>query len=651
MPEQKEPEKTKDRVINDAYLALEQSVYAAIETYSNVHRGSGHYSAATTYLYEQSRKIVLDYLGLNADKYMVIFCTPARAVALTKLTAPENHRIIKSSDIGLPLGIHAVAVKKNALPKGVPFETGGGTTKLVSKKWVMWADTPDRFEAGTPAVINVIAFARALQLMQQYGKDIFLFVSGEALNAGDILYRDEVEHLSGAELLHELRRTMTGRDIQVPTSAGRSAFINLDNSASTPSFRPVWNTVRKTWRQPPEVRQEIISGVRKVISGIMEAPEEQYEIIFTSNTTEAINIASKSLVRKSDESICPVILNTLVEHSSNELPWRMLPGHTLIRLTADTNGVMDMEELEALMKAYNQTGRHGNQRIEIVAVSGASNVLGVCNDLKEISGIVHKYGARLLVDAAQLAAHRQITMDGCGIDILVFSAHKIYAPFGSGVLISRKGQLQFSSEAYELIRASGEENAGGIAALGKSLVLLQRCGMEIIRQEEQMLTAKAIQGLSGIKNLTIYGIQDPASYAFADKLGVVAFALSGKRPDFIAREIAWRGGIGLRTGCHCAHILIKRMLKISPFLEQFQRLIQILFPKFRFLGVMRISLGAGNSEQDIDKLIQVLGEIAGTNTSTGDAAPAQTKKQKFRQSAMRSELNRFAESRRELVFS
>jgi selenocysteine lyase/cysteine desulfurase len=363
-------------------------------------------------------------------------------------------------------------------------------------------------------------------------------------------------------------------------------------------------------------------------------------------------VAAGALCRKSDQDIRPIILNTIVEHSSNELPWRMLPGHTLISLSADMNGFLDMNELEDILNAYNQTGKHGNMRIEIVAVSGASNVLGVCNDLKEISRIVHKYGARLLVDAAQLVAHRQITMEISGIDFLVFSAHKVYAPFGCGVLVSRKDQLQFSHEALELIRLSGEENVGGIAALGKALLLLQRVGMDAIRHEEQVLTAKALRGLSEIKGMTIYGLQNPVSPAFTDKLGVIAFALNGRRPDFIAREIAWRGGIGLRTGCHCAHILIKRILNISPFLEQVQRLIQILFPKFRFLGVMRISLGAGNSEEDIDRLMKVLCDIAGAPTAAADGAPhSVTNKKIFTQATIRSELNRFAEGRRDLVFS
>jgi selenocysteine lyase/cysteine desulfurase len=109
----------------------------------------------------------------------------------------------------------------------------------------------------------------------------------------------------------------------------------------------------------------------------------------------------------------------------------------------DAEGFVDSNELETLLCAYNQKGLHGKKRIKLVAVSGASNVLGVFNDLAEISRIAHRYGARLLVDAAQLVAHRRIEMDKCDIDYLAFSAHKAYAPFGCGVLVAGKGLLHF----------------------------------------------------------------------------------------------------------------------------------------------------------------------------------------------------------------
>ena len=142
-------------------------------------------------------------------------------------------------------------------------------------------------------------------------------------------------------------------------------------------------------------------------------------MIFTANTTEAINLVAESLSR-TDTGIEPVVVNTILEHNSNELPWRTLRGFSQIRLGVDADGFVNLNELDTLLCSYNQQGEHGEQRIKLVTVSGASNVLGVCNDLAEIGRIVHRYGARLLVDAAQLVAHRKVEVEACGIDYLAF---------------------------------------------------------------------------------------------------------------------------------------------------------------------------------------------------------------------------------------
>jgi selenocysteine lyase/cysteine desulfurase len=214
------------------------------------------------------------------------------------------------------------------------------------------------------------------------------------------------------------------------------------------------------------------------------------------------------------------------------------------------------------------------------------------------------------VDAAQLVAHRKVDMADCNIDYLAFSAHKVYAPFGSGALVVRKGLLNFNTAEMQLIRSSGEENAGGIAALGKALVLLQRLGMELIRAEEQALTVRVLRGLAQIPGLKTYGVQDPESPLFAGKIGVVAFALKSMMSNQVAKELALRGGVGIRYGCHCAHIITKRILNISPFLEKFQRVIVSLFPKLQLPGIARVSLGIENNEEDVDRFILILGQIA-----------------------------------------
>lgn len=594
----------------DAFRELELGVFAALETYSNVHRGSGHKSIATTYLYKQARKIVLENLGLNKSKYTVIFCTPVRAEELKSKLEPDTYKILSSDEIGLFLGIRALAVKRKALPAGAPFQSGGGTASLISPDWIIWARTPEKFEAGTPSIINVIAFAKALLLSSHSGKDAFKNISGEIISAADILYKDDLEKYIGRNLLDELRRTIIGRNVSVPTTEGIKPYTNLDNAASTPTFTPVWEAICQTWRQPGEVRQGMIKEVRSICSQVLGAPINSYDLIFTSNTTEAINLAAKSLKLESNADSEPVILNTLLEHTSNELPWRMLPQYSTIRLNVSNEGFLDLNELETILSEYNGKSLHGKKRIKLLAISGASNVLGTYNNLAEIARIVHKYGTRLLVDAAQMVAHRKIDMERCSIDYLAFSAHKVYAPMGSGMLVARKGLLNFNEKELVQIQLSGEENTAGIAALGKALVLLQRIGFDVIQEEEQTLTRRAIQGLSNIKRIRVYGIKDPSSVLFEHKGGVVVFTMKGKISSRVANELAERCGIGVRYGCHCAHILIKYLLGVGPKLERFQRILARVFTDVRFPGVVRISLGIGNSEKDVDTLIHALNTIA-----------------------------------------
>ncbi len=597
--------------MEDTFGELERGVHAALETYSNVHRGSGHSSIVSTHLFEQARDIVLEHLGLKKGKSLVVFCTPRRAEALQSELAPGSYRVVSSADVGLPLGVRALAIERRALPRGIPLETGGGTARLVSPGWVIWAGAPDRLEAGTPAIVNVIALAGALRLGCRFNADAVADPMVPRSTASDLLHRDALETCSGRELLAELRRTLIGRGVSVPTAEGPLPFVNLDNGASTRTFAPIWDAARRAWRQPRQVQQAIIQEVKSVCAGMLGAPLAAYDVILTSNTTEAINLVAKGLHHEAEPGIEPVVLNTLLEHNSNELPWRMLPGFSLVRLPVDPEGFLDANELEALLEAYNHKGQHGQKRIKLLAVSGASNVLGTFNDLAELSRIAHRFGVRVLVDAAQLVAHRKVDMEACGIDYLAFSAHKVYAPFGSGALVARKELLSFSPDELRLIRASGEENVGGIAALGKALVLLQRIGLDVIQEEEQALTRRALLGLAQVPGLRLHGTRDPDSPRFALRGGVIAFDLKGRLPSRVARALAERGGIGVRYGCHCAHLLIKRLLGVPPWAERLQGLMLTLLPRFTLPGVVRVSLGIENSADDIDRLIRTLNGIAG----------------------------------------
>jgi selenocysteine lyase/cysteine desulfurase len=600
---------------SDPFKELQDRIVLALQTYSNVHRGSGFHSTVTTHLFEKAREIVLEYLGLKPDKYLVIFCTPARAEKLRKLLKPNSYKTLPDSEFGLNMGIRALAVKKNSLPEGIPFQPGGGTTRLYSKEWIVWAKAPDKFEAGTPAIVNIIAFATALRMIQKSEKEIFLKRSASVYSADEILYKDEWEGRSGQDLIHELRNTLIGKDILVPTAGGLKPFMNLDNSASTPTFLPVWKAFSDTLSQPVLVQQEIIQEVKSICSEVLGAPLTDYNVIFTSNTTESINLVAESLREDSGSDIEPAVLISLLEHSSNDLPWRKIPGYSVIRFPVDREGFWDFNELEKILDDYNRKELYGKKRIRLVAVSGASNVLGICNDLAETGRIVHQYGASLLVDAAQLVAHREVNMLLSGIDILAFSAHKVYAPFGTGLLVVKKGLSLIDYGSMERVKYSGEENAGGIAALGKALLLLHRIGFNVIREEEQALTRKVLLGIKQIPGLTVYGISEPDSPRIDHKIGVISISLKKMDSGSLAKKLALQRGIGVRYGCLCAHIIIKHLLNFTPAFEQFQRLIVLLFPKLKLPGFARVSFGIENTDAEVDILMEELKKIAGGKPS------------------------------------
>jgi selenocysteine lyase/cysteine desulfurase len=593
-----------------AFSDLENSLYTALETYSNVHRGSGHFSAVTTHLYEQARNIILEYLDLSKSKYCVFFCTPARLEQLIKLLEPECFHYLSSKDIGLPIGVRALAVIKKSLPEGAPFQTGGGTARLVSPEYVVWARTPDKFEAGTPAIINIILFASALKLLKQYGSDVFKSYDLNNLSTKDVLYSDEFENLSGAGLLTALRKSVLGAGKLVPTKKGAKPFIFLDNAASTPTFTPVLNVFIKTLRLAYLMQKNIVEEVKLICSRYLGAPLSSYDIIFTSNTTEAINIVAENMKLEINSDCKPTVLNTFLEHNSNELPWRSIPGCSLLKLSLNEEGFVNIHELETLLDSYNRKNLHGTKRIKLVAVTGVSNVLGIRNDLETISRIVHNFGARLLVDAAQLVAHHMINIENVDIDYFALSAHKAYAPFGSGALVVKKGSLNINHEENELLRSYGEENSAGIAALGKAFILLQHVGLELIRKEEQVLTLRLLKGLIQIPGIRLFCNQDNVASDLTNKGGVISFEINGMNPHKVAKLLAEIGGIGARSGCHCSHILIKHLLKIPLWVQKLQRIFVILFPKIELPGMVRISLGIENTEADIDTCLNVLEEIS-----------------------------------------
>ena len=610
-------------VRSKALTELERSMYVALETYSNVHRGTGYNSMVTTALYEKAREIVLEYLNLDKDKYVVVFTTPLRLKRFQKKLKKKSFHIVSSKKIGLPLGIRAIAAKEKDFKKVALYHTGGGMISHVAAKAVVWAEIPEKFEAGTPNIINVIAFAKALLIIKHIGNDFTKEQNSRNLSLEKILYSDNLLKYTGIDLLLKLREQLVGYDLLIPIVEGKKSYVNFDNAASTPTFQPIWDAFRQILNQPREMQRKIVQEVKKICAEFLRAPLDLYETIFTSNTTEAINIAAQNAFLTFEENIKPVILNTKLEHHSNELPWRFIPGASLIRNPIDNDGFIHLKKLERLLQDYNEKHKHGKKRIKIVAVCGASNVLGSFNNLKAISRITHKYGAHLLVDAAQLVGHRRIKLSEIDIDYFAFSGHKLYAPFGTGILLVKKKLLRFKPTELKAIKLSGEENTAGIAALGKALLLLKRIGMKIVENYERKLTKIALEGLNTIEDIEIFGLQHTQSPKFNRKGGIIAFSMKKVPHNLAAKELTEEGGIGIRNGCFCAHILIRQLLKINPFRTYGSIILAMLVPEMTDIilpGIIRMSFGIENNEKEVRHFIQILKQISNKPRTLGQKA-------------------------------
>ncbi|MEZ5070756.1 MAG: aminotransferase class V-fold PLP-dependent enzyme [Bacteroidales bacterium] len=554
--------------------------------------------------------MVLQEMGFSPRTHGLIFCSPWQSRSLVDGLAPESYRILSSAEMGLALGLRAVAVRKKDLPKGPPVHSGGGTAKLISYDWTIWAGSPARFEAGTPAVINCIALARALQLRNGGRNPENPFNSGNTGNP-EIGSEPRVPEedpgkdftgLRGKELLNAFRDTCIGKDLAVPTTNGPAAFLNFDSAASTPAFEPVWEAYRKALYRTEG--NELIQAVRSRCARFLGVDPGEFDLHFCANTTEAVNLVASGLTGTTSSEVEPVIVNSLLEHSSNDLPWMTHTPFQTLRLSVDKKGFFDLAGLDRILTEYNHRKLHGKKRVTLVALSGASNVLGTCNDMEAAARIVHAHGGRLLVDGAQWVAHRPVDLTRVGMDAFVLSAHKIYAPFGSGLLVIRKGILPADPPR------DGEENLAGLAALGKILDILDRIGMDVVAREEERLGIRMIRGLKSIPGLQLYGPDGAEPEDMDRRVGVFAFNIQNMVSFKVGKELAARNGIGIRVGCHCAHILVKHVLGVGPGLERFQRFIQTLVPGMTFPGMARVSLGLENTEEDVDALLAALRALA-----------------------------------------
>lgn len=427
--------------------------------------------------------------------------------------------------------------------------------------------------------------------------------------------------------LDDLRRDVVGIADPTPVLGGGSRpYVFLDNAASTPTFRRVLSAVEEflPWYSAvhrgagfkSRVATTAFDRSHDVVARFVGADPSSNMVAFGKNTTECINkLANRFGLTRDD-----VVITTTMEHHSNLLPWRKYA--TVVHVGVDADGRVDLEALQASIRAY-------AGRLKLVAITGASNITGLCPPIHEIAQWAHDVGARIFVDAAQLAPHRRIDMrpddDPSHLDFLAFSAHKMYAPFGVGALI---GPVSFFAQGVPDMVGGGvvdvvtledvvwnesrhKEEAGspnvvGGVALAAAIAVLESVGMDAIAAHERDLLHYALPRLAAVPGLTLYGPADRLD----ERVGVIPFTVSGQPHGLVAAALAAESAIGVRSGFFCAQPYVKGLLGVRP--DQARQTgcgVSAVNATEAGAGMVRASLGCYSTRDDVDALLEALGRV------------------------------------------
>jgi cysteine desulfurase/selenocysteine lyase len=351
-------------------------------------------------------------------------------------------------------------------------------------------------------------------------------------------------------------------------------LVYLDNASTTQKPYSVINSItdfysnynsnihRAVYQLAEEATSLYEQSREKIANFINVRPEE---IVFTRNTTESINLIAHSWARtnlKKDDGIAI----TELEHHSNIVPWQILSqeiGTRLEYVGIDENGFLDLEHLIELISS---------KKVRLVSLSHMSNVLGTIVPIERIINIAHENDIPVLVDGAQSVPHMPVNVKNMDCDFLVFSAHKMLGPTGVGVLYAKKEFLEkmrpfmgggdmikevfkfhtnYNEVPYKF--EAGTPNIADVVGFGAAIDYLEKIGMENIRKHEIELTEYALESILSINHLTVYGPRDP-NY----RGGVISFNIADIHPHDLA-TIMNDHGIAIRSGHHCAQVLMQRL--------------------------------------------------------------------------------------------
>jgi selenocysteine lyase/cysteine desulfurase len=439
---------------------------------------------------------------------------------------------------------------------------------------------------------------------------------------------------------------VVGADLQVPLIDGsRRRYINLDNAASTPPlvavqaavdrFAPWYSSVHRGSGFKSQVSTHAYEAAREAVGRFVGADPERHSVVFIRNTTEGMNKVARALGAHG-----VVVFTTHMEHHANLLPWQNWASEVRF-INVDADGRLDLEDLERQLR----DAPDGVPKL--VAISGAYNTTGYTPPIHAAAQLAHRNGARILVDGAQLVPHRPVNMRGTGandeLDFLVFSAHKMYAPYGSGALITPKDVFtdtpgELGGGIVEMVmldrvvwsdlperEEAGSPNVVGAVALHAAVSRLETLGMHAVASHERELVAYALTRLGEVSGLRLLGPR-----GLDERVGVFGFEMADVPHMLVAAILGHEWGIGVRAGCFCAH---PGMLHLLCVPEGAARRVATQIEagdKSNVPGAVRASLGLYNTAEDVDALVEGLQAIAAgryqrvyeLERSTGEYVPS-----------------------------
>jgi len=358
-----------------------------------------------------------------------------------------------------------------------------------------------------------------------------------------------------------LSRTVHGKPLVYLDSTATSQKPQVVLDAMDDYYRTTNANIHRGVYEMSEVATERYEKARARIARFIGAKSSR-EIIYTRNTTEAINLVAHSWGRSNLQKGDTVLLSKM-EHHSNLVPWHILAAERDIKiryLDVDAQGMLVLDDL------YNQL-----QGVKLVSITHMSNVLGTINPVEQVIAAAHEVGALVVMDAAQSVPHLPVNVQELDVDFLAFSGHKMCGPTGIGILYGKRKLLEemppflgggdmirtVTLEGYTPNELPWKFEAGTPAiaeaiGLGAAVDYLSGIGMENIHQHEQELTQYSLQQMKDIPGLTIYG--PDARY----KGGVISFDIEGAHPHDIA-TILDSEGIAIRAGHHCCQPLMHHL--------------------------------------------------------------------------------------------